>query len=197
MLTFRELYHNAPHELKLIIWKQWGAKQNPLHHFEGNTLKHILIVCKRSEFASTMNIALAALFHDLGKMDTFALDGEGLPTAHGHEKESSKYVHQFWGFIVDMGGNPFAVDFIVSNHMKVKEHVWIEMSSKKKNAITDSPYFLELAEFSTYDKGGRYENKYSVKRVPLAFNGKTKRKLTSDDKKNAEEIYKWVNLNIK
>ena len=46
--THKELFRLLEPELKELLFKQWGAKQNPKYHPEGNTLKHIFIVVKRA-----------------------------------------------------------------------------------------------------------------------------------------------------
>jgi hypothetical protein len=155
MNSFKEIFNSSPNTLKDIIRSHWGAKQNTTYHPEGNTLKHIITVVNRAirKYPNNPNMILAAYFHDLGKMETYNIK-DGKPTAHGHEKVSHRLVEEYSDFIEEMGGDPEIVAYIVSNHMKMKPHVWDVMRDKKKEKITDHPNFNDLEGFSKIDKGG-------------------------------------------
>lgn len=135
----KTLIRTLPEDLKLLLFQQWNAKQSPKYHPEGNTFKHILIVLKRaySKFPDDPNMILSALFHDLGKMDTYSINPKtGEPTAHGHENESIRYIEQFQDWIESIdGANVNTIKFIVKNHMKVKPETWTTMRNKKKAPI--------------------------------------------------------------
>ena len=115
-MAFKDLYKNSPIELKQIIIDQWKAKQNPVFHPEGNTLKHIIVVTNRAfrDFPDNKNIQLAAYFHDLGKLATYDINPKtGQPTAYGHEEESVNLINKFNNFINQQGANPEIVKYIV------------------------------------------------------------------------------------
>lgn len=156
--NFKDLIKLAPKELQTIIWQQWKAPQNPKHHPEGNTLKHIAVVINRAikEHPGDIDIILSALFHDLGKYHTLGFKND-TPTAHGHEKISVKFVDEFADWIKQMGGDVDKIRFIVSNHMKVKSNVWDVMKQTKKDVITKDPNFEPLQKFTKLDKGGLRE----------------------------------------
>ena len=155
MNSFRDIFNNSPNGLKDIVRSHWHAKQNTTYHPEGNTLKHIITVVNRAihNYPNNPNMILAAYFHDLGKMETYNFK-DGKHTAHGHEKVSDRLVQDYSSFIEEMGGDPKIVSYIVSNHMKMKSHVWDVMRDKKKEKITDHPNFDDLDGFSKIDKGG-------------------------------------------
>jgi hypothetical protein len=155
MNSFKEIFNSSPQELKNVVKSHWDAKQNTTYHPEGNTLKHIITVVNRAiqKYPNNPNMILAAYFHDLGKMETYNLK-DGKPTAHGHEKVSHRLVDEYSDFIVEMGGDPNIVAYIVSNHMRMKPHVWDVMRDKKKEKITKHPNFSDLEGFSKIDKGG-------------------------------------------
>ena len=115
---------NLPEELKKLLFKQWQAKQNPNWHPEGNTLKHILVVINRAyhHYPDDPNMIMAALFHDLGKMDTYAIHPKtGQPTAYGHEDRSVEYIDQFSDWVRSFEGVDIdEVKYLVKNHMKVR-----------------------------------------------------------------------------
>lgn len=154
----KTLIRTLPEDFKLLLFQQWNAKQNPVHHPEGNTFKHILIVLKRAyaKFPDDPNMILSALFHDLGKMDTYAINPKtGQPTAHGHEDKSIEYVEQFKDWIESIeGANVNTIKYIVKNHMKVKPNVWKDMRDKKKDPIRQDPDFQRLKDFTSKLDGG-------------------------------------------
>ena len=157
-VTPNELIKNLPTELKQLLFKQWGAKQSSKHHPEGNTLKHIIIVLKRAyhHYPDDPNMIMAALFHDLGKMDTYAINPKtGEPTAYGHENNSTEYVDKFRQWIEQFDGvNVDEVKYIVQNHMKVKPSTWDVMKDAKKEPIKSNPSFDKLMGFTNKLDGG-------------------------------------------
>jgi hypothetical protein len=157
----KTLIRSLPDDLKLLLFQQWNAKQNPTYHPEGNTFKHILIVLKRaySKFPDDPNMILSALFHDLGKMDTYEINPKtGLPTAHGHEKKSAEYVDEFKDWVDSIeGADSNVIKYIVTNHMRVKPETWSDMRNKKKRPVADDPNFQKLKDFTTKLDGGGYD----------------------------------------
>lgn len=156
--TPQELIKNLPQELKSLLFKQWGAKQNPKWHPEGNTLKHILVVIKRAyhHYPNDPNMIMAALFHDLGKMDTYNINPKtNLPTAYGHENKSLEYIDQYKDWIESFQNTDSEeVKYIVKNHMKIKPSTWDVMKDKKKNPIQSHPSFNKLRGFTDKLDGG-------------------------------------------
>lgn len=177
--SFRDLLEAAPDELKQHYWKNWKAPQNVKHHPEGNVAKHILQVTRRAfvKFPDNINIILAAFFHDLGKIDTLAYSETGNPTAHGHEKVSAELVTKFAPWIIEMGGDPEEVYFIVYNHMRIKPDVWSVMKKSKKDKLTTHKDWEDLESFGTIDKGGlseeyeydEYDNTHRPQEHPISY----------------------------
>ena len=154
----QELVRSLPTELKDLLFSQWDAKQNPKWHPEGNTLKHILVVIKRAyhHYPDDPNMVMAALFHDLGKMDTYAINPKtSLPTAYGHEKESVEYVEKFRDWIESFEGTDVdEIKYLVKNHMKIKPSTWDQMRDKKKEPIERNPAYDKLVGFTDNLDGG-------------------------------------------
>ena len=167
--TPQELIKNLPKELKELLFKQWGAKQNPKWHPEGNSLKHILVVIKRAyhHYPDDPNMIMAALFHDLGKMDTYAINPKTQePTAHGHEDKSTDYIEQFRNWIESFEGtNVDEIKYLVKNHMKVKPSRWEQMRDKKKEPISSHPAFNKLMNFTNKLDGGGTDIKESIRKI--------------------------------
>ena len=168
-VTPQELVKNLPRELKELLFKQWGAKQNPEWHPEGNTLKHILVVIRRAyhHYPDDPNMIMAALFHDLGKIDTYKINPKtGQPTAYGHEDKSTDYVEQFREWIESFEGTDVdEIKYLVKNHMKVKPSTWDQMKDKKKEPIKSHPAFDKLMGFTDKLDGGGTDLKESIRRI--------------------------------
>lgn len=167
--TPQELIRSLPEELKQLLFKQWHAKQNPEWHPEGNTLKHIFVVIKRAyhHYPEDPNMIMAALFHDLGKMDTYKINPKtNQPTAYGHEDKSTDYVEQFKNWIESFEGTDVEeIKYLVKNHMKVKPSTWDQMKEKKKEPIKSHPAFDKLMGFTDKLDGGGTDLKESIRRI--------------------------------
>jgi len=156
--TAQELIRSMPTDLKKLFFDQWGAKQATKWHPEGNSLKHIILVLRRAynKFGDDSNMIMAALFHDLGKMDTYAINPKtGDPTAYGHDTKSGDYVKQYADWILSFEGtNIDVIEYLVINHMKMKPSTWSVMKQAKKDPIEQNPAFDKLQGFETIDIGG-------------------------------------------
>jgi hypothetical protein len=156
--TAQELIRSMPTDLKKLFFDQWGAKQTTKWHPEGNSLKHIILVLRRAynKFGDDPNMIMAALFHDLGKMDTYAINPKtGDPTAYGHDAKSGEYVKQYADWIESFEGtNIEVIEYLVINHMKMKPSTWGVMKQAKKDPIEQNPAFKSLQDFETIDIGG-------------------------------------------
>jgi len=157
----KELIKSLPKDLKDLLLKQWSAKQNPEWHPEGNTLKHIIVVLKRAyhHYPDDPNMIMAALFHDLGKVDTYQINPKtGQPTAYGHENKSTDYVEQHRSWIESFDGTDVdEIKYLVQNHMKVKPSTWNSMKDSKKEPIKTNKSFDKLMGFTDKLDGGGTE----------------------------------------
>ena len=156
----KELINMMPDSLKNLFYTQWQAKQNPKWHIEGNTLKHIIIVLKRAfeHYPNNPDIILAALFHDLGKLDTYAINPKtGQPTAYGHEVKSGEYLEKYKDWVNSFDGVNFdKIKYLVLNHMVIKPSTWDNMRQQKKDPIEQNPSFEDLKNFTDHLDGGGY-----------------------------------------
>jgi hypothetical protein len=167
--TAQELIRSMPQDLKKLFFDQWGAKQSTKWHPEGNSLKHIILVLRRAynKYGDDPNMIMAALFHDLGKMDTYAINPKtNEPTAYGHDAKSGEYVKQYADWILSFEGtNIDVIEYLVINHMKMKPSTWSVMKQAKKDPIEQNPAFDKLKGFETIDIGGIEE----AIRTPFRF----------------------------
>jgi hypothetical protein len=151
----KQLIYSLPEDVKKRFFGLWGIPQRPDYHPEGNTLKHVIMVVKRAmrEYPDNMNIILAAIFHDIGKDETFATHPKtGHPTAYGHEEKSGDLVRKCADWITSKGGDPEVVEFIVRNHMKA--HKMDQMRPVKQEVLRAHPSFPDLERFERLDRGG-------------------------------------------
>jgi len=149
--SFRELFSSAPEALQKRILDLQKIPQHPEYHPEGNVLKHTITVVNRALQQNDMDLAIAALLHDIGKDETLAFKGEK-PTAHGHEKVSAKLIKQYRDWIKELGGNPVHIFYIVKNHMRMKK--FDVMRPAKQQKLSSYEAFPKLKTFSTIDRGG-------------------------------------------
>lgn len=202
--TPEELVRNLPKELKELLFKQWSAKQNPKWHPEGNSLKHILVVIKRAyhHYPDDPNMIMAALFHDLGKMDTYAINPKtNEPTAYGHELKSTDYVENFKDWILQFDGTDIdEIKYLVKNHMKVKPTTWNNMRDTKKEPISSHPSFDKLMGFTDkLDGGGTdiYKGEQNEGLHDTSWENDKGDKITLIDLLNATEDIPVKNISVK
>ena len=147
--TFEELYASAPHEIKEYVDKCNDTPQGTDWHPEGCVGIHIKLVYDRAKTSGDINLAMAAFFHDLGKVDTTAPNKKGGYSAYGHERISGKLVDKYSNWIENHGGNSIKVKEIVDNHMKIK--YMDEMRPHKQEAMRNLKTYPELMKFSEFD----------------------------------------------
>jgi hypothetical protein len=172
--SYRDLYNQLPEDLKKLLFKQWEAKQNPKWHPEGNSLKHILVVIKRAyhHYPEDPNMIMTALFHDLGKMDTYGINPKtGEPTAYGHEDKSEKYVEEYKDWIESYEGTDVdEIKYLVKNHMKIKPSTWDVMKDTKKEPISSHKAFGKLKGFTDkLDGGGTDISEQQIRKIIKQF----------------------------
>ena len=153
--TFRDIWEKMPRDLRQRVYDLKHQQQRKDKHPEGNVLKHTIIVTRRALKTGDIDLALAAIFHDIGKSSTAGIHPKkGHITHHGHEKDSSEMVKKYARWIKSMGGNPDDVLYLVSKHMKMK--VFGDMRPAKQEKYRSHKLHGKLKHFATkIDKGGR------------------------------------------
>ena len=149
--SFRDLYTALPSDLKKRVMDLKKVKQRKDAHPEGNVLKHTITVVNRAMKLNPgdIDLALAALFHDIGKDETAGIHPKkGHPTHYGHEHVSAKLVKKYRTWIKSMGGNPVDIYYIVKQHMRVKNVDVMKIAKQRK-----------LKQFRTYDKLKKFSDK--------------------------------------
>ena len=159
---FKSLFKKMPSDLQKRVYNLKNFGQRLDKHPEGNVLKHTIKVVNRSIKDDDIDIAIAAMFHDIGKDETAGIHPKkGHITHFGHEKVSASLVKKYKKFIESVGGNPANVFYIVKNHMRYKQ--LSVMTPKKVNKLKSFRAFDKLGKFSKHDRGGLDEQ---CKRLP-------------------------------
>ena len=155
---FKSLFKKMPSDLQKRVYNLKNFGQRADKHPEGNVLKHTITVVNRSIKEDDIDIAIAAMFHDIGKDETAGIHPKkGHITHFGHEKVSAGLVKKYRKWIESIGGNADAVHFIVKNHMRYKQ--LSDMRPKKQADLKSNPNFDKLSRFSKHDRSGLDENK--------------------------------------
>jgi hypothetical protein len=143
-----------PKELVDDINKMKMIHQNLEWHPEDLLYIHTKVVTNRlHKKYKNINLILAGVFHDLGKIDTtFFNEEKNTYSAHGHEDLSLVYIEQNIEWIKSVGGNPDKIRYIVQHHMRVK--FLNEMKKSKKLRFQAEKWFHLVEKFATCDKGG-------------------------------------------
>jgi hypothetical protein len=147
--TFEEIINMAPWGVKSALEDCANTPQSPNWHPEGDVLIHTKIVYNRARNHGDWDLVLAALFHDLGKVETTKPNKHGDWSAYGHEYKSTDFVENYKEWIKEVGGNVERVKEVVKLHMKIK--LIEEMKPSKQEALKKNPYYNDLLVFTDFD----------------------------------------------
>ena len=157
---FKSLFKKMPSDLQKRVYNLKNFGQRVDKHPEGNVLKHTITVVNRSIKEDDIDIAIAAMFHDIGKDETAGIHPKkGHITHFGHEKVSAGLVKKYRDWIKSVGGNPANVYYIVKNHMRFKQ--LDNMRIQKVMKLKAFRAFDKLGKFSKHDRSGLDVNEIS------------------------------------
>jgi len=154
MLNFTELYNRFPEEIRTSLENQM---QNPKWHPEGSVYNHIKLVFEdvQEMYPDDTDLALVALFHDLGKIDTSTIkekDGNKFIISYNHEYFASKYIDKYIHLFNDLNPNVERIKSICLQHMKA--HLYVNGKIKKKYKLElfeNDKYFNDVLKFEKAD----------------------------------------------
>ena len=150
---FKSLFKKMPSDLQKRVYNLKNFGQRIDKHPEGNVLKHTITVVNRSIKEDDIDIAIAAMFHDIGKDETAGIHPKkGHITHFGHEKVSANLVKKYKNWIESVGGNTANVYYIVKNHMRFKQ--LDNMRIQKVMKLKAFRAFDKLGKFSKHDRSG-------------------------------------------
>lgn len=154
--TFEKMYQLVPKEIQILLDKCRKTPQSPKWHPEAsndkvphNVLKHTKIVYERARRSGDINLAVAAIFHDLGKVDATKKNKHGSWSSYGHEFISARLVDAHKKWIGSIGAQFMRVREIVENHMKIK--FMSNMRPVKQEAVKALKSYHDLLIFSECD----------------------------------------------
>jgi hypothetical protein len=153
--TFNELWVRLPESIRIAISK---CEQNPSYHPEGNVDVHIRMVFEHAkENYGDVDLMIAAIFHDLGKVDTFRIHPiKGTPTSYGHESYAKRYIERYFDLYSDVTTNKEKIVEICENHMKAHKYLDGSISKKhKRQQFENLKYFDDIIKFSHCDDAGK------------------------------------------
>ena len=153
---FKDLFNTMPSVLQKRIHNLKNIKQRKDYHPEGNVLKHTIYAVERALKTSDIDLAIAAMLHDVGKDETAGIHPEkGHETHWGHEKVSAKLIKKYRKWIVGIGGTPSDVYYIVKNSGRIKSFHNMRKFKQDKMKVQKGR-FGKLDKFSKgIDVGGR------------------------------------------
>ena len=159
--NFKDLFKRMPSELQKRVYNLKNVPQRLDYHPEGNTLKHTIMVVNRALKEDDIDLALAAIMHDIGKDETAKFNPKtGYDSHHGHEKVSAQLVKKYSDWVTSMGGNVANIYFIVRNHMRFKQLGVMKQS--KVDKLKAFRAYSKLDKFGKHDRGGLDENRFGI-----------------------------------
>ncbi len=119
-----------------------GVEQPPQFHPEGDVYKHVRLMLSHLQEAP-LSLALAVLFHDVGKPATSRVDETGRIRFNGHETVGARMTEQILRRLRYSNDVIEETVAMVANHMTFKDAPQMKLSTLKK-LIARPTYPLEL-----------------------------------------------------
>jgi len=143
-IDFQDYINRLPVEIVEALKR---ARQNPRWHPEGSVYTHTKMVFDQAKHKGK-DFAIAAIFHDLGKLDTESTNETGIHH-YGHEKASIKYLDKYL-HLFPFENKQLIYD-IVGEHMRAAHYAENQMRPEKMKAFEAHPHFKELKDFHVMD----------------------------------------------
>ena len=160
-----------PNELVALLF---ATDQDPKWHKEGNVLNHtkqvFALVVKRHGVHSkdALSLLMAALFHDMGKIDTTVRLPTGEITAHEHESKANKYIYEYFDLFNDRLLKLYKPDTFMDK-LKLKFHPQCILNEIKSNTLEIAYNHMRIHLFldGNIKKQGRIKNVMKLKTFNL------------------------------
>jgi len=147
--SLKEFIKETPVEIQEYLQKSKTLQQSKSWHPEGDAYTHIKIVFNRAIKLNDINLIIAAVMHDLGKVDVTIKRSDDIYNTYGHENVSAKLVEKYRDWIESLGANYEIVHYVVKNHMKAK--LLLEMRSAKRRAFQTHRFYRYIMMFIELD----------------------------------------------
>jgi tRNA nucleotidyltransferase (CCA-adding enzyme) len=157
MIKFKDLYNRLPEAIRIGLE---GCPQDPVWHPEGSVYNHVKLVFEdvQAMYPEDTDLLLAALFHDLGKIDTTETKPDGRITAYGHEHYAHRYIDRYIHLYDDLNPDVDKIKDVCSQHMKA--HFYLDGKLKKphkRKMFQEQTHFNDIMKFEKSD-AKRQEN---------------------------------------
>lgn len=139
-----------------------GVEQPKEHHPEGDVYVHTMLLLEKLQ-APSPELALAALFHDVGKPPTFVVR-EGKPTFYEHAYVGAEMTRKIMKNLRFSNNEIEVVSECVANHMKFADVQ--KMRSGKLKQFVSRPNFemeMEMHRIDCLSCHGMLDNYYFLK----------------------------------
>jgi hypothetical protein len=149
--TFESICDNAPTHIRYYIEHSKGVPQTLKWHPEGDLYTHIRVVFNRAKRTGDINFMLAAILHDLGKVDVTVKHPTIADkwTSKTHERISARITRENKEWIESLGADFEIVHYLVEQHMRIKQ--LDEMRDAKKKTTMEHPFYPYLEQFTEMD----------------------------------------------
>ena len=144
-MNFEEMINRFPKEL---VDKLKNTQQNPKYHKEGDVYIHTKLVFNALK---DDDLKIAALFHDLGKIDATKKNKDGNWTSPGHEKYAVDYIEKYKKLFPE-AKDWNKINIVCANHMNAYHYKNKEMRQQKMEAFERLPYFDDIMTFMIADE---------------------------------------------
>ena len=152
-MTFKDIIDILPPHIQAKLEDLKTMRERPDFHPEPSAWHHIEIVTNRCIEFGDLDLIMAAVFHDIHKLDTMKINPKsGFPTSPGHDKWAMKTIEKDRAVrqcIIDFGADPDIVAGVCGNHMRI--HQFAQMRKHKQDAMMALPFFDILVAFGCFD----------------------------------------------
>lgn len=140
---------------ELVRLDSKAGDQDPIHHPEGNTWTHTMMVINRLVYSKKRNMDLmfSGLFHDIGKPDTQKITSDGRITNHGHDGKGAKLAAEIARRLEMSNEQNQTIADTVAKHMTM--HSGPQLTAKKLRQFLELKHIENLIELQDADALGR------------------------------------------
>jgi hypothetical protein len=152
-MEFEKIIIHLPKLLKIRLEALKYLVERKDYHPEESCYEHIKIVYNRLKKTRDKDLMLAALLHDICKVDTIKFNNKtGYPSCPGHESKIYYLIFndkEIQEFISNFGGDIINVAELCREHMRIKR--FAEMRKSKQEKMKALKTYHKLLIFSKAD----------------------------------------------
>lgn len=150
---YRLLEHLFPEVLELE-----RCAQGPPYHMEGHAFRHTVLVANGIPAESSPELHWSAIFHDVGKLETRAVEqdkqGNAKVSFRGHAPISAQKAEVILARLKMPGVPTKKILWLIAEHIRALE--FSTMREGKARELAASPHFAELLQLAQADTNGSW-----------------------------------------